>query len=268
MNNKCCICGTVRNCEVYLDSIYGNMMKITQLFEDYVIILYYDESSDNTIQKLNYYSSINNKFTFYVNTDTMDQYRTHRLAKGRNYCIQQIRDHYADYNYFIMIDCDDVCSGFLDMSVLLYYLNDNNEWDGLSFNHPSGYYDLWALSKRPYVYSCHNYEKGQSVKKYIEAIIKNTPDNELIPCLSAFNGFGLYKTNKFINCSYNGVYNTDYIPTYYKKEHEKYAGNPISIISDGINTTKEDCEHRYFHITAVLNNKARLCISPKCLFIT
>lgn len=267
MELKCCICGTVRNCEQYLNKIYDNMLKIGALFDDYRIILYYDDSEDETLQKLTYFSSINDKFIYHVNNDELDKYRTHRLSKGRNYCIEYIRNHFNDYQYFVVMDCDDVCSGTLNESVLSYYLHENDDWDGLSFNHPTGYYDIWALSKRPYIYSCHNYEYGYKVRQHIEKIIKNTPENKLIPCLSAFNGFGIYKTNKFINCSYNGIYNNDYIPKYYKKEHDSHVGKPISIINKGINTTKEDCEHRYFHITAVINNKARLCISPKCLFM-
>jgi len=45
---KCCICGTVRDCGMYLDNIFGIMEKIATLFEDYRIILYYDKSNDNT----------------------------------------------------------------------------------------------------------------------------------------------------------------------------------------------------------------------------
>ena len=32
-------------------------------------------------------------------------------------------------------------------------------------------------------------------------------------------------------------------------------------------TNKEDCEHRSFHINAVLKNKAKIRISPHCLFV-
>ena len=50
---KCCICGTVKNCGIYLDNIFKNMEQISSLFDDYVIILYYDNSDDDTLIKLN-----------------------------------------------------------------------------------------------------------------------------------------------------------------------------------------------------------------------
>jgi len=49
---KSCICGAVRNVEQYLDKVFSNMEKVGSLFDDYVIILYYDNFSDNTLQKL------------------------------------------------------------------------------------------------------------------------------------------------------------------------------------------------------------------------
>ena len=40
---KCCICGTVRNCGKYLKHVFKVMERIGSLFEEYAIILYYDE---------------------------------------------------------------------------------------------------------------------------------------------------------------------------------------------------------------------------------
>ena len=47
---KVCICGTVKNVGEYLPRVLENMEKIASIFEDYVIILYYDKSKDNTLQ--------------------------------------------------------------------------------------------------------------------------------------------------------------------------------------------------------------------------
>jgi hypothetical protein len=156
---KCCICGTVRNCGKYLDNIFVIMEKIGTLFEDYAIILYYDCSDDNTLEKIQSYSIKNNKLNYYVNSEEMLKYRTHRIAKGRNKCLELMTQHYNDYEYFIMMDCDDRCNYNIRLNLLKQYLL-RNDWDSLSFNHPAGYYDTWALSKRPYVLSCHHLSKG------------------------------------------------------------------------------------------------------------
>lgn len=256
---KCCICGTVRNCGQYLDKIFGNMAKISSLFEDYTVILYYDNSTDNTLQKLREYQQKNPKITLHVNTEPMLQYRTHRIAKGRNKCLEIMRQKYDDYEYFIMMDCDDRCAYNIKLNLLKNYLL-RNDWDSLSFNHPAGYYDGWALSKRPFVLSCHHFNDIGMGMRFIEKIIKNTPRHALIECLSAFNGFAIYRKNKFDNCCYDGTFRLDYIPKVLINENIFIAGNI------NMSQNKEDCEHRFFHMTAVIKNNARIRISPLCLF--
>ena len=108
MANKCCICATVKNCGKYLKFIFLNIDCISKLFDDYRIIMYYDVSTDDTLHILRQYKNVNPKFILYENKNKMSIYRTHNIAKGRNYCIQTIKRYYFDYEYFIMMDCDEV----------------------------------------------------------------------------------------------------------------------------------------------------------------
>ena len=256
---NCCICGTVKNCGSYLDKIFNNMEKIGTLFEEYVIIIYYDKSDDNTLQKLQQYQKLNNKLKFHVNKDKTSPYRTHNISKGRNYCLQEIRNHYKKYEYFMMMDCDDRCAYDINIRLLNEYLK-RTDWDSLSFNHPAGYYDLWALSKRPFIFSCHHFNNANLWREYIDRLLAKCKKSDLISCFSAFNGCAIYRTPKFINCYYDGRYRNDYIPKNLLYENIKVAGN----INNKQN--KEDCEHRHFHFQAVLKNNARIRISPLCLF--
>lgn len=258
---KCCICGTVRNCGKYLNNIFKIMEKIGSLFEDYRIILYYDLSNDDTLINLENYSKLNDKMIYIINTDQLLQYRTHRIAKGRNRCLQTIRNNYSDYEYFIMMDCDDRCNYEIKVNLLNNYLN-RNDWDALSFNHPAGYYDSWALSKRPYVLSCHHFRDAGLGKTYITSLISKTPSNKLIRCFSAFNGFSIYRTNKFTDCWYKGDFDIKYWPLNFIKENILAAGPLI----DSKVHKFEDCEHRFFHFSAVKKHDARIMISPLCLF--
>jgi hypothetical protein len=257
---RCCICGTVRNCGKYLDKIFINMELIGSIFKDYRIILYYDNSNDNTLDKIKKYQEKNQRLILYTNEDKMLQYRTHRIALGRNKCLNIIREKFSDYEYFIMMDCDNRCAKDMKLDLLKYYLEKNTSWDSLSFNHPDGYYDSWALSKIPYVISCHHFKDNGIGQRYISQIIKKTPKNKLIRCISAFNGFAIYKTPKFINCNYDGHFRLDYIPKEIIKKNIKYAG-PINFSQN-----KEDCEHRFFHFSAFFKNGARIRISPLCFF--
>ena len=64
---NCCICGPVKNCGPYLDKVFENIEKIGSLFDDYKIVIYYDKSKDNTLQKLKEYQSRNPRMILYVN---------------------------------------------------------------------------------------------------------------------------------------------------------------------------------------------------------
>jgi hypothetical protein len=160
-----------------------------------------------------------------------------------------------------MMDCDDRCDYKIKLNLLKNYLP-RNDWDALSFNHPSGYYDSWALSKRPFVVSCHHFKDNGTGQRYIANIIKRTPRHKLIRCLSAFNGFSIYRTNKFKDCWYDGRFRLNYIPNKLIMENIRIAGRIIYTQYKG-----EDCEHRFFHFSAVKKNNARIMISPLCLFV-
>ena len=269
---KCCICGTVKNCEKYLDKIFLNMEKISSLFEEYAIILYYDKSNDNTLNKLIQYQLKNSHFKFYVNKDPTlpsKKYRTHNIAKGRNYCIDYINKTHPDYEYFIMMDCDDVCENNVNLNVLQKNLL-RDDWDCLSFN-KEDYYDIWALSIGPYVASFYIFTSQfplmntysdtplKVMKKYIIKILKECPNGELVKCYSAFNGFAIYKSGKFLNCKYDGNLNLNYIPKQLLLMNIRQLGN----IKNNFNI---DCEHRQFHFEAFLKNNARIRISPEIIF--
>ena len=199
----CCICGAVKNCGPYLEKVFQNIETIGELFEDYKIIISYDNSTDNSFDFLQQYKITHtNNIIIHHNTEPISQYRTHNIAKARNSCLQIIRTLYPNYEYFIMIDCDDVCASPINIEPFIYYLTNNSDWDALTFNKVP-YYDTWALSKYPYAFSNMHFKDFHTWGLFIEKIIKNTPPKTLISCLSAFNGFAIYKTNKFINCFYD-----------------------------------------------------------------
>jgi hypothetical protein len=265
---KCCICGTIKNCEKYLKYVFRNIKKIIDLFEDYYIIVYYDESSDNTLEKLIEYQKYF-KIHIYHNKKYKSEYRTHRLANGRNYCLKVINKHFSNFKYFIMMDFDDVCTGEINVSLLKKYIDNDSMWDALSFNKPN-YYDLWALSIRPYIFSYIHFKNPYHVLNnmaiYIADKLKTLTNDELLPCFSAFNGFAIYKTQLFRDCLYDGNIRLDLIPFEYLEETFQHNKSKIVFNKDSwLNSEKEDCEHRSFHFQAIQKNKARIFISPEIL---
>lgn len=278
---KCCICSAVRNSEKYLDKVFLNMEKIGGLFEEYKIIMVYDKSKDKTLEKLKDYKEKNKNFNYVENRNELTKHRTWNIANARNICLSIIRENYIDYNYFIMMDTDDVCSENVKIDILKYYLENEeikDKWDGLTFN-KRAYYDLWALSFHPYIHSVfHFLPKGVDISKYLnmrtgeyysvglvsrglEELLKKNKGNKLIKVLSAFNGFGIYKMEKYINCEYDGKPRLDMIP---KPILDEYLSKVI-YVNPGI-YRYQDCEHRNFHYMGLLKNKANVYISPEILF--
>ena len=207
IKGKCCICGTIKDCAPYLEKVLQNIEKIGNIFDEYVLIFACDISSDNTFEILENYKQLNSKLNIIIsiNTDSVSEFRVYNIAKARNKCLDIIREKFVSYEYFIMIDCDDVSINPVNLEPLKYYLETGiNKWDGLTFNKKK-YYDLWALSKFPYSFSCMHFKDWQAWGPFIENIISKTPPKTLISCLSAFNGFAIYKTNKFINCFYKVI---------------------------------------------------------------
>lgn len=273
---KTYICGCVRNCEIYLPEVLNNIKKIGELFDEYKIIIAYDKSDDKSLRilcdmKKNMFPSME----ILINQKPIGPIRTQNIANARNQLLRYIREEdQEDYKYFIMIDMDDVSIGEMDTNVLDRFLqkermNDPLEWDSLSFNRKF-YYDLWALSIEPYVFSCWHFMNGQKVvndmRKYIEMklneVKREDSKTEMLDCLSAFSGFAIYRKDKFAGVEYewNVNKNIEIIPNELIKKN-------IQFVKDRIHNRQDDCEHRYFHIRASQLNGARIRISPEFLFL-
>jgi len=265
-----CICGPVKNCGPYLDKVFENIEKIGSLFDDYKIIIYYDKSKDNTLEKLKEYQNRNPKMTLYVNKNIVTPFRTHNIAIARNFCLNFVRNNKELFPYFIMMDFDDVNCKNINIEPLRRSLQ-REDWDGLSFNTSPKYYDIWGLSIHPYCFSYNHFEENvrnyNIIQNYVTTLLNKLPPGDLLPCISSFNGLSIYRTNKFLNTYYDGRIRKDLISPQNMKAHMKAAKSNLVykkyVTVDG---RYEDCEHRAFHIQARQKSGARIMISPEIIF--
>ena len=169
------------------------------------------------------------------------------------------------------MDFDDVNCKSINIEPLKKCLL-REDWDGLSFNTSPKYYDIWGLSIYPYCFSYNHFENNvQSyyiIQNYVTNILNNLPPGELQQCISSFNGFSIYRTNKFLNTYYDGRIRTDLISRENMIAHSRAAKSKLVykkyVTVDG---RYEDCEHRAFHIQATQNSGAQIRISPETLFL-
>lgn len=278
MTRKCYICGCVKSCSFYLDRVFENIIAIGGLFDEYTIIIYFDKSEDDSLEKLFFFK---NKYRdlatihILINYDNVSEYRTLNIAKGRNKIMEFMKkekEKDGTYEYFIMMDMDDVCAHMTDITILKNYLHEihDGDWDALTFN-KDDYYDIWALSIGPFHFSCWHFldrnKKNSAVrieKKYITTLLNTLQKDQLLGCNSAFNGFAIYRMNKFSNCTYNGnvLDNFNLIGREHIDMNEKYLQSKLFVDPNNI----QDCEHRSFHYEAIFKNKAKIRISPLKLF--
>jgi hypothetical protein len=266
---NCCICGPVRNCGPFLNKVFQNIEKLGALFDTYEILIYYDKSTDDTLDKLKKYQQKNPRLKFYVNKELTSPFRTHRLATARNFCLNYVKEN--NFPFFIMMDFDDVNCKEVNPAILQKYLS-RTDWDGLSFNTTPKYYDIWALSIYPYCFSynhfkntpIHNYH---TLQNYINNKLLRLKSGELLQCISSFNGCSIYRTAKFLNTKYDGKIRIDLLPKHYLEAHMK-ASNSNMIFHDygHVKGAYEDCEHRAFHIQAINNDNAKIMITKDTLF--
>ena len=165
---------------------------------------------------------------------------------------------------------DDVCSKNINTEILKKYLK-REDWDGLSFNTSPDYYDIWGLSIWPYCFSYNHFENNVKnysiIQTYVTTRLNKLPPGGLLPCISSFNGFSIYRTNKFLNTYYDGRIRKDLIPLKNMNAHSTVTNSKLVykkyVTVDG---RYEDCEHRAFHIQARQNSGARIMISPEIIF--
>ena len=278
-NNNCAVGLCVYNNERGLPRVLSNIVCMSQskLFDKITVVAYYDTSADKSYSILESFKNqhsksgcstliemiiiSNNKREIRVNFGNASRVsRTARIADARNQILNYVRLAQNKNKYFIMMDSNEyACVGQINIDTLRDALNRSHEWDSISFDREAGYYDYWALSFDPHIYSFfHMQNKTEALYQMITSFSKKLTESresrKLIPVYSAFNGFAIYKTQMFLNCNYTSLIRLHMFP--------KELLLPCKIL----NHYKNDCEHRQFHLEAIKKNGAKIMVSPLSIF--
>lgn len=251
MNEKSIIIiGAIRNGEKYINYVFNNMIKIGNLFKKYKILIYENDSNDQTKNILNTYKNKNHniEIIFESNIDKIYELRTHRLAYIRNKLLKHVLEKYSDYDYLLNMDLDDVNSSS-DIFTTFHNIFDYNEelWDVQTIHQRKEYYDIWAYRKVGLIeYDCwYQVRKDVSNKISYDISYNNhitkyqkpyTLKRGLIPVISGFGGAALYKMNKLVE-----------------------AKDALYV---GLNDYGEVCEHVSFHEVLKKKYNAKIFINP------
>ena len=275
---NCYICGCVKNCDKYLDKIFINIDKMRNFFKNTKIIISYDISTDKTYDLLKKYQQLDKNIIILENNNKLSKKRVENISNARNLILKYIKNDNNKYEYFIMMDFDDVCSNKIKINILHEVLQQKDRWDCISFN-KSGYYDIWALAYNQFIISWqHIFQNKSNAVLYLNDVKKNIINdlkkNIFLEVDSAFNGFAIYKTNKFLHeeIYYDFKFKKN-IDLYNQTElikNTNYINNNNFNETISINNLKynmiDDCEHKYFHKMAKLINNCKIIIYNKSIF--
>ena len=283
-----CVIGiTIKNNEKYLPKVFDHLISLKTCFNKYSVIFIYDNNTPNTDSSLDLINKfkLNNAdidINLFHNDNVLDYKnvsfvrRVVHITNARNTLMRIIREKYASYKYFIMMDANYSCTDNIESintNLISSYLVRHDDWDAISFNRKA-YYDFWALSLKPYITSYwHHIRENPFNKPYNKILnstsdlvrnnfnrhIKNIPKGELMEVDSAFCGFSIYKTNIFIKSKYH-----------YMMDLSLYDSNVLKtnmkILPFNEKTEIPDCEHRYFHLYAKKYLGARIMIANTDIF--
>jgi len=203
---------TVRNVSKYIKQNLNHINNCGSKFNDYYVIIYENDSKDNTRNILLENKRPNYHYIFEDNI--VEPIRTIRIANGRNKILEKIREinNNNKYDYLIMLDLDDVnISGNFVNTINTCFEYSN--WDVLTGNQKDRYYDLWALRRKNDMdYDCwrmvnDNLRTRNAARKFVFSKFKKYGVGDLLDVDSAFGGVAIYKLSSIPNeCNYVGKY--------------------------------------------------------------
>lgn len=280
---SCVFCATVCNCAPTLKFVLESMATAQgAVFDTVAFIISHDHCTDGSVAILEQFQTEHDfEVVIIENIGNDSPHRTHRIAHARNAIMECMEQHFASrFDYFAVFDADDVCCRPLRLDVLERYLDDAyaDAWDALTFDpgahtigYPLRYYDLWGLQFGFFVHNVfgwgeHSRLLGQLMHETLIRILDEAPPGSLLPCRSAFAGFGLYRTSKFRGVRYDASIIRTAPATELaalQKLFEGLLGTPLTLEQIRPN---ENCEHIAFHVGATAKHGAKIVLANETLF--
>lgn len=255
--SKLVICGLSRNIEKLFDILKKRLEKTGSLFAEYKIVIFENNSNDNTRFLLKKWSKENNnvilldccslgdcecdlkKMVLDKNKVGMfDLIRMKKMAMYRNKYLDYVKKNLSFYDYMMVYDTD--MEGCYSNDGLMHSISYNN-WDMIAssirapllgtFGLSTVIYDSLAyvdLKEKNINKNTSFYEQPFKWIKMNNGVNKEKKNCVLFPVKSAFNGLTIYKVKSVLNSSYNIA----------------------------------KCEHIGLHIDMIKNGKDKLFINP------
>ncbi len=215
VNKKVIIAGLCRNVEATIEKTLEKLRETAVLFSDHKIIIYENNSTDGTKEKLK--KAANEKLVVKCEDFTYDEflknvkartwndqpYRGEMIANARNKVLDIIAADVslADFDYLLWIDLD--FTKWENDALVNCFANE--DWDAITSNcvlTNGNYRDTYATRDEKHAFGPEIFG-DYWWKKISPQMGRKLEGKKLIPVLSAFGGLGIYKLSSIKNCRYS-----------------------------------------------------------------
>jgi hypothetical protein len=212
-NARIGIIGCARDIQEQVYKTIFQIEKLGELFQDYRVFIYENDSEDQTATILDVWKTSNPKVTVHsekINLPRLYDLSTHRfelMAQIRNKTAQFARENFQNFDYICVLDLD-LRHGF-SLNGILNSMGYFGWWDVITANgidqQANYYYDLATYYEKDFTESMVEQKPGKpyaNIKKGFERP-RFYCGEPLKLVASAFGGLAIYRTEVFIKGKYN-----------------------------------------------------------------
>ena len=215
------ICGLARDVAEILPVTIARIERIGETFGDYRVVIYENDSRDDTRSQLLAWAELNHRVRVIVETigDPVNPcarclHRATRMANYRNRCLEVIRDEFSNFDFALVLDTD--LKGGWSYDGIANTLGHDN-WDfvgsngiifkrvGRELNVPIQY-DAWAFRLD---------ENLSALPTGTVNVMRWQRGQPLVPVTSCFGGLGIYRMNALLAARYSG-WDSEHVPLHQK----------------------------------------------------
>ena len=259
-NKTIIITALARNVELRVPDSKHKLEKIGECFSDYRIIIYENDSEDDSRELLSEWTRDNKKVILLDCCDegscdcklnTLETYQMgwagkKRIQKMRHYREKLLKysiNNFSNFDYFLSYDFD--LQGGLYLDGLITTFSEEN-WDMMFAR---GLQSLPEITRKrlilydslPYIPSNMDFNHKNSLqymfRKFDNDLGHIKAGSKFVLCKSGFNGLAIYNMKSILNCSYkNSDFYCEHVDLHYdmhKKGKDKIFYNPNMILFAG-----------------------------------
>lgn len=292
---KILVLGVIKDGEKGFENSKKSIQKLVKNFLDYRIIVYENNSIDNTKKLYSSWANEDSKVTFLSEnltpsilqnyTPRKGDYRCEFIARARNIVLEKaMSSEFDDFDYIMMSDLDEFDPWDIE-EILNSIENPKADWDSISAN---GSYDLYTIRSdefrlNPELIGWPLWINLQPKigKIYADILAKE----DWLKVESAFGGLAIYRREAVRGCRYKGLFSSDYVKKLININYKKdliYVQNPFfyeKIIRHNLHKLMKwqksgfkseylptDCyasDHVQFHHQMIRNGRDKIYVNPK-----